>query len=159
MENASRALIIAGSILLALMIIGASILVFNVVKEPVARSVDNMTSEERIFFNNKFQRYEGGRVSGMETKALVNISLQNANHQLSLYEKPRIPEVSIRYRNNSSLYLDRAEINSNNDAEFFTRKFQDILNRINNTSFFSIATELNARNGIVSKIIIEELDI
>lgn len=160
MENASKALIIVGAVLVALLIIGASVFIFNsVVKDSVSRSVDDMTSEERIFFNSKFERYEGGRVSGLETKALVNISLQNATYQLSINEKPRIPEISIKFKDNSNYSLTRAEINSYTEASSFKNKIEPILNKINNTSFFAIDTELNSRNGIVSKITIEELNI
>lgn len=159
MENASKALIILGAILLALMIIGVSMFVFNLFKNPVARTVDSMSSEERNFFNSKFKRYESGRVSGLETKALVNISMQNASHQFNLNEKYRIPEISISYRDKTSIFLDRAEINSITDLDSFKVKFQNMLNKISNAAFYSIKMELNAKNGIVSNITIEEINI
>ena len=159
MENASKALIIAGSLLLAIIIIGMSVFVFNLAKDPVSKSVDNMSSEERKFFNSKFQKYEAGRISGLETKALVNIAMQNANHQLSLNEKPRIPEISIQYKGTLVLSLNRSDISSISNAEDFKSVFQNMLNKINNNSFFSIETELNAKDGIVKKITVKELNI
>lgn len=159
MENASKALIVLGSVLLALMIIGLSLFVFNIAKDPVAKSVDSMSSEEREFFNSKFQRYESGRVSGLETKSLVNITMQNANHQFNLNEKYRIPEIFISYRDKTNISLERAEINLITSSDSFKLKFQSMLNKISNTAFYSIKTELNAKNGIISKITVEEINI
>lgn len=157
MENASKALIMAGAVLLSLMIIGISVFIFRYLNDPVSKAVNKMTSEERTFFNTKFQRYEGERVPGLETKALVNICLQNSDLQVSANERARIPEVSITFKNNTKITLTRDEIKTFNSEEF-TKRFQSILNKINNISVFSVLTELNAKNGIVSKIIIEELN-
>lgn len=159
MENASKALIIIGSILVALMIVAASILIFNIAKNPISKTVDAMTTEERSFFNSKFKRYESGRVTGLETKAFVNIVMQNANYQLNLEEKYRIPEIYISYKDKTKISLERAEINSISDPDDFKSIFQKILNKVSNTAFYSIRTELNAKNGIVSKIFVEEINI
>lgn len=159
MENLSKVLVIVASVLAAILVVSVAVFVFNMAKDPVAQSVDGMTTEERNFFNTKFQRYEGGRVAGIETKALVNISMQNANYQLSLNEKYRIPEIYIKYKDNTKISLEREEINAVTDSEAFKNKFQRMLNKINNASFYSIDTELSARNGIVSMITIEEVNI
>lgn len=159
MENASKALIIAGALLIALLLIGAGIFIFNLAKNPVSKAADNMSSEERKFFNSKFQRYESGRVSGLETKAMVNIAMQNANNQLIVNEKYRIPEITIYYKGNITLSLSRANINSISNSEGFKTVFQKMLNKINNTAFFSIKVLLSSENGIVDKIVVEELDI
>lgn len=159
MENASKALVIAGSILLAVLVIGISVFVFNIAKDPVAKTVDNMTKDERKLFNSKFQKYESGRVAGIETKALINISMQNANHQLNLNENARIPEMKITYKDNTILTLTRDEIIKETDPEFFQEKFQIMLNKVKSTLFYNIEINLNAENGIVNEIRIEELSI
>lgn len=156
MENISKVLIIVAAVLIALLIISVSVFIFNIVKDPVAQAADNMTSEERIFFNSKFQRYESGRVSGIETKGLVNIYLQNVNQQLNLGERARIPEFSITFNDEQSS-LNRDDINSKTDKDF-KNYLQSILNKINMTSFFSIEVNLNSNNGIVSEVIIKELN-
>ncbi len=157
MENISKTLIMISAVLGALLIIGMSVLAFNILKDPVAKTVDSMNSEERIFFNTKFQRYEGDRVAGLEVKALANIALQNSTFQLSMEERARIPEMFITYNQGPDITFTRSDINGTNNPETYKNKFQDILNRIKNTSFFSVKTELNAKNGIVSKITIKEL--
>lgn len=164
MENISKVLVITASVLMALIIVGMSILIFNIVKNPVAKAVDNMSSEERTFFNSKFQRYEGGRVTGLETKALINVMLQNATLQVGDEEVGRIPESVVTYydRNTGSkivLRIDRNLIDNTNNPDVYRTEYQKVLNNIRNTQFYSVETELNARNGIVSLITIEELNL
>ena len=69
MENASKALIIAGAILLAILIISLGIMIYNqasgVVNNNAVGEVDIST------FNNKFTQYEGDKVRGAQVNALL----------------------------------------------------------------------------------------
>ncbi len=69
MENASKALIIAGAILLAILLISLGIMIFNQAQDTVNNN--GMSQAEMQAFNNKFIKYEGTR-SGTEVKALIN---------------------------------------------------------------------------------------
>ena len=69
MENASKALIIAGAILLAILLISLGIMIFNQAQDTVSNS--GMAQAEMQAFNNKFLKYEGKR-TGSEVKALIN---------------------------------------------------------------------------------------
>ena len=69
MENASKALIIAGAILLAILIISLGILIFSQAQDTVG-SV-NMSEQEIMAFNNKFTPYQGTNKRGTEVNALV----------------------------------------------------------------------------------------
>ena len=75
MENASKALIIAGAILLAILIISLGIMIYNqasgVVNNNAMNEVDIST------FNNKFTQYEGTNVRGAQVKALVQQVVTN----------------------------------------------------------------------------------
>lgn len=75
MENASKALIIAGAILLAILIISLGILIFNQAQDTVG-SV-NMDEQEIMAFNNKFTQYEGEMVRGSQVNALAQAVLAN----------------------------------------------------------------------------------
>lgn len=75
MENASKALIIAGAILLAILIISLGILIFNQAQDTVG-SV-NMDEQEIMAFNNKFTQYEGESVRGSQVNALAQAVLAN----------------------------------------------------------------------------------
>ena len=67
MENASKALIIAGAILLAILLISLGIM--NQAQDTVNNS--GMTQAEITTFNNKFLKYEGTQ-KGSVVKSLVN---------------------------------------------------------------------------------------
>ncbi len=77
MENASKALIIAGAILLSILIISLGIFIFQQAKE--ATNTDQLSELEVTSFNNKFDKYEGTKVSGAQVKALINAVNTNNN--------------------------------------------------------------------------------
>lgn len=69
MENASKALIIAGAILLSILIIGLGMFIYR-----QAAGVMNNTGLDELAVdkhNEAFLQYEGKRVSGTQVKALV----------------------------------------------------------------------------------------
>ena len=81
MENASKALIIAGSILVSIVIITLGVMIVNNVTGLVRTSSD-MSEQEVATFNSKFENYEGLRVSGSNVRALYNaIKSNNNQHQ------------------------------------------------------------------------------
>ena len=69
MENASKALIIAGAILLAIVIISLGLIVVNNVRDTVDKT--NMSEQEIQAFNAKFTAYEGDNVSGSRVNTLI----------------------------------------------------------------------------------------
>ncbi len=70
MENASKALIIAGAILLAILLISLGIMIFNQAQDTVNNS--GMTQAEITAFNNKFLKYEGKGKKTSDIKMLAN---------------------------------------------------------------------------------------
>lgn len=79
MENASKALIIAGAILLSILIISLGIFIFTQAQTTI-NSV-NMSEQEIMTFNNKFTQYEGDNVLGVKVNTLFdNIRVNNASY-------------------------------------------------------------------------------
>lgn len=76
MENASKALIIAGAILLAILIISLGIMIYNQASGVVNNNA--MTEVEVTSFNQKFEQYLGDQVRGANVNSLVNAV--NANN-------------------------------------------------------------------------------
>lgn len=75
MENASKALIIAGAILISILIITLGIMIYS-----NARGVinENAMSELEIQqFNQKFTQYEGSRVRGATVNSMLQTVLAN----------------------------------------------------------------------------------
>jgi hypothetical protein len=74
MENASKALIIAGSILIAIMIVSLGILVFNNMGNS-AKNMANMDKQQIAAFNSKITPYLGEAISGSQVNALLQYCL------------------------------------------------------------------------------------
>lgn len=74
MENASKALIIAGSILIAIMIISLGIVIFNRFGNS-AKKMANMDKQEIAAFNSKITPYVGNHVSGTQVNTLLQYCL------------------------------------------------------------------------------------
>lgn len=72
MENASKALIMAGSVLIALMIIGALILMFNSLSSYQKTSTQDTREEQVIEFNKQFETYERDDIRGSDMISLMN---------------------------------------------------------------------------------------
>ena len=75
MENASKALIIAGAILLAILIISLGILIYNQASGVVNNNA--MSEVEVQQFNQKFTQYEGDRVRGATVNSMLQTVLSN----------------------------------------------------------------------------------
>ena len=72
MENASKALIIAGAILLSILLISLGIMVYNNAKGTVNNA--NLDSETVQAFNTKFTQY-GGKQRGTALNALIDTAI------------------------------------------------------------------------------------
>ena len=76
MENASKALIIAGAILLAILLISLGIMIFNQAQSAINGS--GMSDAQLSAFNQKFTKYNG-KQKGSEIRALVQEVMSNNN--------------------------------------------------------------------------------
>lgn len=70
MENASKALIIAGAILLSILIISLGLMVFNNARDSV--NSNNLDEQQIEAYNSKFEAFLGERVSGSQVNALIS---------------------------------------------------------------------------------------
>lgn len=70
MENASKALIIAGAIILAVLIIGLGMYIFTTARENIGNT--GMDQQAIDAFNQQFAPYEGTNVSGSQVRSLCD---------------------------------------------------------------------------------------
>ena len=78
MENASKALIIAGAILLAILIISLGIMILGKAQDTINGS--GMTQAEVQAFNEKFTKYEGSQ-RGSSVRSLIQEVVSNNGTQ------------------------------------------------------------------------------
>ncbi len=88
MENASKALIIAGAILIAIVLIAVGVLVVNNMNEPVEQGVEGMTDQAKQIFNRKFESYQGTQNANNVRALLSAIRASNSSdtqiHQVTV---------------------------------------------------------------------------
>lgn len=94
MENASKALIIAGSILIAIMIVSLGVVIFNNM-ENTAKNAANMDKQEIENFNSKLTPYIGQNISGSQVNALIQLVISIDNSAVNSSDTKKI--VSIEY--------------------------------------------------------------
>lgn len=103
MENASKALIIAGAILLAILIISLGILIYNQASSVVQDNA--MSTVEIQQFNQQFTQYEGSSVRGSTVRALYQAVLSNNVSQDSNTRRVNIVNTTIS-SNKGDLAID-----------------------------------------------------
>ena len=82
MENASKALIIAGAILLSILIVSLGIMVFQNAKNTVSSS--NLNKQEIESFNSQWEGYEGTKKTASEVRSVAQaIIASNASESKS----------------------------------------------------------------------------
>ena len=75
MENATKALLIAAAVLVAILIISLGLVVYNMASETID-SV-NFSGQEVTAFNDQFTHYNGNRVRGSEVNAMIKTVLSS----------------------------------------------------------------------------------
>lgn len=72
MENASKALLIAGGMLIALLVIGALVLMFNQIGDYEKAQSSNKKVSQVAEFNKEFIKYTYDDIKGYELISLIN---------------------------------------------------------------------------------------
>ena len=71
MENASKALIIAGAILISILLISVGIIVMNAINDPISQAGSSAESQAIEIFNSKFTAYMGSDLDYNAVKSLL----------------------------------------------------------------------------------------
>lgn len=82
MENATKALIIAGAILISIVLISVGVSIVTGATGTIDEGLGQMDQQEKNMFNQKFEAYEG-RQTGTQVKSLLT---QINSNNLSNYE-------------------------------------------------------------------------
>ena len=72
MENASKALIIAGAILIAILLISVGIMIMNSMNKPIDEATTEADSQAVRIFNAKFEAYLGSGQSASTAKSVIS---------------------------------------------------------------------------------------
>ena len=146
MENASKALIIAGAILLAIAIIGVGMYVFNNAQESVQGT--DMTEEEVAAYNGDFDAY-GGQVRGSRAKTLIDTV---NNHNLTASDDSNKIQV-IMGTGNATVDVQDVDLDDTT-TDYLTG--EDCKGDILDAATYDITFGYDSRSGKITTIYIEE---
>ena len=79
MDNAAKALIIAGAILISILLIAISMYVYNSAQSTVTAAGQNMTANEKQMYNKGISQYEGTSKTGIDIRSLLD-AIISSNH-------------------------------------------------------------------------------
>ena len=96
MENATKALLIAGEVLIVILLIGVGMLIFNSSTQPVQTAVTQMAAQDKQIFNAQFENYAGVQNGTSVRTLLANVISSNAVYdaQVSANTKTTADEIS-----------------------------------------------------------------
>ena len=112
MENASKALLIAGAVLIVILIIGVGMAIFNAGQGGIDTAISQMSAQEQQIFNSQFTAYEGQQ-KGSKLKTLINTVISN-NAQEDL------PDVSVNGKTSAADLTDIREALSSSTTYIVT---------------------------------------
>ena len=151
MENASKALIIAGAILLSILIIAIGIFIFNGANSTITDSMTSMSTQEIEAFNNQFLSYDGSQ-SGSNVKKLIERLIANSNTYQT--ESNKIPGV-IGLNNaegagnfNVSRYAPE-QVYFNDNPDRYVEDLSSMRGRIENKHTYKIEFTFNEKTGLI----------
>lgn len=152
MENASKALLIAGAILLCILIIAIGMFIYNSAQSTIQDSMTSMSTQEIDAFNNQFTGYEGSQ-TGSNVKALIGRLIANADTYRD--EPAKVPQVYIDQISNTQRGCCEAVFNQTNAGD--PQNYISVLGKIRNgvETKHEYWIEVNFQdNGIIDYIVI-----
>ena len=128
MENASKALIIAGAILLSILIIGLGMLIFNQAKDAISNT--GMDKQKVDAYNSEFEAYVGDNVNGTRVRSLID---------------------TVRTHNISNVDDDTLKISVNDDTE--ASKLNNLKKSYKAGNIYKVEiAEYSSTTGYITKI-------
>lgn len=142
MENASKALIIAGAILLSISIIAIGMAVFSQAKEAIDGS--GLTTEQIATYNSKFENY-GGTKNGSTARTLCDVV--RAHNLANTDDESK--QVKIVTSGDAPTEVQTALVE--------TTEVNTIKNGIKSGKTYKIEFGYNAKSGLIVGISIQEV--
>ena len=149
MENASKALLIAGAILIVILLIGVGMMVYQGATGTIDGAIASMNQQEKQIFNQQFSDYEGTNKKGTQIRALIQAAMNNNA------ENKDVPEKSV------GLDLSGANISgiTTNKWDYKTLATDEILQqmsaaraRVNSSALFTVECEMDSATGLIKNI-------
>lgn len=140
MENASKALLIAGGVLLMIMVLSFATLIFSKMGSQTSEFYEEINETEIYQFNQQFFNYDKRNIKIHDVVSIINLA-KDSN------ERGRVPVViEVMFNGSNILDLDNANLSN---------KLKEMLeDNLNNKSEYFCNVEYASNSNYVGKIII-----
>ncbi len=143
MENASKALIIAGSILISIVLVSVGVLVVNQLNPGDAAA--KMDEQAVRSFNASFDPYMGTNVSGTNVRSLI--SAVTSSNTTNFDDDSKTITIKITPKSGSATTIDK----NTTTADIATAR-----NSIGTGKRYNVSTTATQSSGVISEITITE---
>ena len=162
MENASKALIIAGAILLSILIIAIGMYIYTSSHNSISEAGSQISEQEKTSFNQQWNTYEGAQ-GGNNVKALLQKVIANCNTNAE--EAQRLVDVCCTKATSSEPTPTAAAPNHNIQIRVLNAKgsadtdavpaLTSLRNIIEARHTYYLEIEYSAKDSLVNRIIIK----
>lgn len=146
MENASKALIIAGAILLSILIIAIGMYIYNSSQNSITEAGSQIDAQEKQNFNQQWEMYEG-KQSGSNVRSLISKMASNA--KTNEEEDSRLPDLQYSADGSADVTVT-SDVNDINISGF-----NDARTAIQARHQYTVKLELDSDTALVNKVIVE----
>lgn len=169
MDNAAKALIIAGAILISILLIAISMYVYNSAQGTVNQAGAQMTAQEKDMYNSKINSYVGASKPGIDVRSLIDAVISSNNGNMTDSGK----FISIEFtgfQNTTALAANGSSAavtspigtagESNNTADYVKTQSNLMLklkSAVNTGKRYNISTD-SSSTGLIIKVLIEEIN-
>lgn len=150
MENSSKALLIAGSILLCILIIAIGMFIYNTSQSTITSSITSMSTQEIEMFNKQFDIYVGIQ-TGTKISSLMGTLIANANTNKD--EPTKIPAVIVEKLRYSSTEIFHANVPPAGDTQDYIDTLGKIKNGVEKKHSYLVEMSYQ-KNGLIDYITI-----
>ena len=139
MENATKALLIAAAVLVAILIISLGIVVYQMASETIDGV--NFSGQEVTAFNDKFMQYQGDHVRGSEVNALLKTVLQSNMDSRSQGLDPNSDAKFVSVSGSVALAADATTTGTT---------------KASSAKLYTVTVNMDAKTGFVNSIVVGE---
>jgi len=151
MENASKALIIAGAILLSILIIAIGMYIYTSSHNSIAEAGSQISEQEKTSFNQQWNTFEG-KQGGNNIKALLQKVI--ANCEANKEEESRLVDVICsRPTAATQQFATEIEVTVDNASEKIN-ELAELRTDIEPRHTYYVTLEYGAQTALVEKIVI-----
>ena len=145
MENASKALIIAGAILLSIVLITLGVVIIGRGQEAVDKA--NIDDQVVSTWNQKFTSYAGDSVRGTDVNILINAVLSSNATNKNAGDTDKLIKITTTIKNNSKEEAPGVTPNNTTSAPIYTKS----CDKVNQSAKYNVTVTYGDK-GYISEI-------